>query len=128
LSGIGVVRIKLIGDRGLERLVMRGKRAVLQSFGHINPTQAVLVQDKRRITWNCIKTFSAYLGLEVGRFSLYKSGNIDACPFLSVPPDQFFPFAPRTAVRPRAGAVVDDSTITWPCEPPTVTEIISRLA
>ena len=93
---------------------MSRERAVLQTFWHIDPAQAVLVQDKRRITWNRIKTFGAYLGLEVGSFSLYKSGNIDSGPFFRVPPDQFFPFAPWMAIRPSAGAIINDSAITGP--------------
>src|SRR5207253_10091762 len=59
---------------------------------------------------------------------LYKSGNIDAGPFFGVPPDQFFPFAPWMAVRPRAGAIVNDSAIARPTVAPAVTEIISRLS
>ena len=66
---------------------MSRERSILQSFGHVDPAQAVLVQDKRRITWNRIQTFRAYLGLEVGRFPLDKSRNIDAGPFFRIPPD-----------------------------------------
>ena len=38
---------------------MSRERAVLQTFWHVDPTQAVLVQDKRRITWNRIEAFGA---------------------------------------------------------------------
>src|SRR3982751_3468560 len=86
------------------------------------------MQDERRITWNCVQTFSTYLRLVVGRFTLYKSGNVEAGPFLRVPPNQFFPFAPRTAIWPRTGAVVDDAAITRPREAPAVTEIVIGLA
>src|SRR5438067_9454514 len=104
---------------------MRGKRAVLQSFGHVNPTQAVFVQDERRITRNCIESFRSYLRLVIGRFSLHKSGNIDAGPFFRVPPDQFFAFAPWMSVRPRAGTGINDSTIARPTEAPAVAEVIA---
>src|SRR5438093_10155673 len=104
---------------------MSRQRAVLQTFWHIDPAQAVLVQDKRRITWNRIKTFGAYLGLVVRSFALYKSGNIDAGPFFGVPPDQFFAFAPGMPVRSRAGAIINDPAIARPAEAPAVTEIIS---
>src|SRR5712675_2251389 len=106
---------------------MSRQRAVLQTFGHVDPAQAVLVQDERRIAWNRIKSFGAYLGLVVGRLPLYKSGNIDAGPFFGIPPDQFFPFAPGTPVRPRAGAIINDPAIARPAEAPAVTEIVSRL-
>ena len=126
LRRIGVARIKFIRYGRLKRFVMRRERAVLQAFWHVDPAQAVLVQDKRRITWNCIETFSAYLWLIVRSFSLYKAGNVDTGPFFRVPPHKFFPFAPWTAVRPRTGAIVNDSTIARPREAPAVTEVISR--
>src|ERR1044071_6480266 len=86
------------------------------------------MQNERCITRNCIEAFSAYLGLIVGRFPLYKSGNIDAGPFFRVPPNEFFPFAPGMPVRPRAGTIVDDAAIARPCEAPSVTKIISGFA
>src|SRR6266404_4620883 len=100
---------------------MRRERAILQTFWHVDPAQAVLVQNKRRITRNRIKSFGAYLGLVVGRFTLYKSGNIDAGPFFRVPPNLFFSFTPGTAVRPRAGAIIYGSAIARPAEAPAVT-------
>src|SRR5581483_5220327 len=87
LRGISFARIQFIWHGRLERLVMRGKRSVLQAFWHVNPAQAILMQDERRIARNCIETFSAYLRFEVGGFTLYKSSNIDAGPFFGVPPD-----------------------------------------
>src|SRR6476620_3307051 len=125
LRRIGIARIKFIWYRRLERFVMSRERAVLQTLWHVDPAQAVLVQDKRRIPRNCIKTFGADLRLIVRSFPLYKSGHIDASPFFGVPPDQFFPFAPGTAVRPRASPIINDSTIARPTEAPAVTEIIS---
>src|SRR5918996_1293310 len=128
LRWISIMRIKFIRDRGFERLVMSREGAVLQTLWHIQPTQSVLMQNKWRITWNCIESFCAYLRLVVGRLSLYKSGNIDAGPFFGVPPHQFFPFAPGATVRPRTGAVVDDAAIARPREAPAVTKIIPRFA
>src|SRR4029077_11473429 len=104
---------------------MSRERAVLQTFLDVDPAQAILVQDKRRIARNCVETFGAYFGLVVGRFPLHKSGNIYAGPFFRVPPDQLFSFAPGMPVRPRAGAIVNDSAIARPTEAPAVTEIIS---
>ena len=86
LRRISLARIEFIRHGRLERLVMRGKRSVLQTFRHVNPAQAILMQDERRITRNCIETFGAYLRLKVGSFTLYESGNIDAGPFFGVPP------------------------------------------
>src|SRR5438477_9882171 len=86
------------------------------------------MQNKRRVTRNRVETFCAYLGLVVGRFPLYKSGNVDAGPFFRVPPHQFFPFAPRMAVRPRTSAVIDDAAIAGPREAPAVTKVIFRFA
>ena len=125
LRRISLARIEFIWHGRLERLVMRGKRSVLQTFWHVNPAQAILMQDERRIARNCIETFGAYLGLVVGRLSLYKSGNIDSRPFFGVPPDQFFAFAPGMPVRPGAGAIINDPAIARPAEAPAVTEIIS---
>src|SRR5438094_5654269 len=107
---------------------MSRERAVLQTFWHVDPAQAILVQNERRITWNRIKTFGAYLALVIGSFPLYKSGNIDAGPFFRVPPDQFFPFAPGMTVRPRTGAVIDDAAIAGPRKAPAVTKVIFRFA
>src|ERR1043166_4246308 len=104
---------------------MSRERAVLQTFWDVNPAQAVLVQNKRRIAGNRVEAFCAYLWLVIGSFAFYKSGHVYAGPFFRVPPHQFFSFAPRTAVRPRAGAIVNDSAITRPRETPAVTEIIS---
>src|SRR6266404_3807027 len=104
---------------------MRRERPILQTFRHVNPAQAVLVQDERRVTRNCIKALRTYLRFIVGSFPLYESRNIDAGPFFRVPPDQFFAFAPGMPVRPRAGAIINDSTIARPTEAPAVTEIVS---
>src|SRR6266403_1833534 len=125
LRRIGIARIKFIWYGRLQRFVMSRQRSVLQTLWHVDPAQAVLVLDERRITGNCIKTFGADLRLIVGRFTLYKSGYIDAGPFFGVPPHQFFPFAPGTAVRPRASPIINDSAIARPTEAPAVTEIIS---
>src|SRR5437667_10459576 len=103
---------------------MSRQRSVLQTFWHIKPTQAVLVQDERRVTGNRVQSFCAYLRLVVGRFSFHESGNVYASPFFRVPPHQFFLFAPGTAIRSRAGTIVDDAAIARPREAPAVTEII----
>src|SRR6266496_6394003 len=107
---------------------MSRKRSVLQTFWHVKPAQAVLVQNKGRVTGNRIQAFCAYLRLVIGSFSLYESRDVYARPFFRVPPHQFFSFAPRTAVRPRTGAIVNDSAITRPREAPAVTKIISGFA
>src|SRR6266478_4280770 len=104
---------------------MSRQRAVLQTFWHVDPTQAVLVQNKRRITRNRIQSFSSDLRFVIRRFSLYEPGNVYAGPFFRVPPHQFFAFTPRTAVRPRASAVINDAAIARPTEAPAVPEVIS---
>src|SRR5439155_20442087 len=103
---------------------MSRERAVLQTFWHVDPAQAILVQNERRITWNRIKTFGAYLGLVIGSFPLYKSGNIDAGPFFRVLLDQFFPFAQGMTGRPRTGAVIDVAAIAVSREATAVTWVI----
>src|SRR6266496_193037 len=107
---------------------MRRQRSILQTLGHVKPTQSFLVQNKRRITGNRVESLRAWLRFVPRGFSFYESGNVDTCPFFRVPPHQFFPFAPRTAVRPCTRAVVNDSAIARPCETPAVAEIISGLA
>src|SRR6266853_1273028 len=86
------------------------------------------MQNKRRITRNCIESFCAYLRLVVGSFSFHKARNVYAGPFFRVPPHQFFPFAPWMSVRPRTGAVIDDAAIARPREAPAMTEIIFGFA
>src|SRR5215471_12254202 len=78
LRGIRVVRVKFIRHRRFERFVMSRERPVLQAFWYIKPTQSVLMQYKWRIAWDGVETFCVYVGLVVGRFPLYESGNIDA--------------------------------------------------
>src|SRR5258707_961291 len=86
------------------------------------------MQNKWRVTGNCIEAFGAYLRLVVGRFSFHKTGNVYAGPFFRVPPHQFFPFAPWMTVRPRTGPVIDDAPIARPREAPSMTEIIFGFA
>src|SRR5215468_4683161 len=109
---------------------MSWERSIFQTFRHVNPTQSILVEHERRIAGNCVQPFCAQLRFVVGRFSLNKSGNIDAGPFVRVPvpPHQFFPFAPRTPIRSRTSAIVNDPPITRPGEPPAMAEVISRLS
>src|SRR5437879_4273165 len=104
---------------------MRRQRSILQTFWHVKPAQSVLVQNKRSITGNRVESLRAWLRFVLRSFSFYEAGNVYACPFFRVPPHQFFPFAPRTTVRPCTGTVVNDSAIARPREAPAVTEIIS---
>src|SRR5947207_6540735 len=107
---------------------MRRQRSILQPLRHAKPAQSVLVQNKRGITGNRVESLRAWLRLVFRSFSFYKAGNVYACPFFRVPPHQFFPFTPRTAVRPCTGAVVNYSAIARPREAPAVAEIISGFA
>src|SRR5262249_1938987 len=77
---------------------------------------------------NRIEAFRIELRFIIGRFSLYESGHVDARPFFRVPPHQFFALAPRTAVRSRTSAVVNDAAVARPREAPSMPEIISGLA
>src|ERR1051326_2967043 len=104
---------------------MRWEWAIVQTSWHINPAQSVLVQNERRIAGNCLEAFCTYLRLVVGSLTWHKSGNVDAGPFVRVPPHEFFSFAPGTTVRPRTGAIVNDSAIAGPTEAPAVSEVIS---
>ena len=105
---------------------MRRHRAVLQTFRHMDPAEAVLVQDKWRIARNCIESLCVS-----GRAR--KSGGLPGTnPATSmpvhfvrrVPPDQFFAFAPRLAGRSRARAIINDAAIARPGEAPAMAEII----
>src|SRR5437899_4377704 len=104
---------------------MSRKWSILQTFWHVKPAQSILVQDKRGIARNRIQAFCTYLRLVIGSFSLYESRNVYARPFFRVPPHQLFSFTPGTAVRPRTGAIVNNSAIIRPREAPAVTKIIS---
>src|SRR5712692_6486579 len=103
---------------------MRRKRPILQTLWHVKPAQSVFVQNKRRIAGNRFEAFRALLRLVLGSLCLYETGDIDADPFLRVPPHQFFPFTPGTSVRPRTGTIVNDAAITRPTEAPAMAEII----
>src|SRR5438552_13263404 len=107
---------------------MGRQRSILQTLGHIKPAQSVLVQNKRSIPGNRVESFRAWLRFVLRGFSFYKAGNVDTCPVFRVPPHQFFPFAPWTAVRPCTGTVVNDSAIARPREAPAMTEIIPGFA
>src|SRR6059058_5288582 len=107
---------------------MRRQGSILQPLRHVKPAQSVLVQNKRCITGNRVESLRAWLRFVLRSLSFYEAGNVDACPFFRVPPHQFFPFAPRAAVRPCTGTVVNDSAIARPREAPSVAEIISRFA
>src|SRR5262249_32960864 len=107
---------------------MGRERPVLQTPWHVNPSQSVLVQNKRGITGNCIEALCVYARLVIGSFPFHETGNVNAGPFLRVPPHQFFAFAPWTAIRPRTGTIVNDSPIARPTEAPAVTQIISRFS
>src|SRR6266404_5458406 len=103
---------------------MSRQRPVLQTFWHVEPAESVLVKNERRIPGNRITSSCTLVRLVLGSFPFYKSGNVYAGPFFRVPPHQFFPFAPRTAVRPRTGTIVNDSPIARPTEAPAVAEIV----
>src|SRR5947207_15392025 len=60
-------------------------------------------------------------------FSRFEIGNIDAGPFFGLPPDQFFAFAPGSAIRLGAGTIVNDAAIACPIQTPAVSESIFRL-
>src|SRR6266567_2370568 len=107
-----------------ERLVMRRKRPILQTLWHVKPAQSVFVQDKRRIAGNRVESLRTWLRLVFRSFSFYEAGNVDADPFLRVPPHQFFPFTPGTSIRPCTGPIVNDAPITRPTEAPAMAEII----
>src|SRR4029453_17656442 len=107
---------------------MRREGAVLQTFRNVHPAQAIFVQYEGRIAAVTIKTSFASSWPIIGRFVFFEIGNIDAGPFFRFPPDKFFAFAPRLAVRFRARPIVNDAAIARPTETPTVTEIILRLA
>src|SRR5437764_9900507 len=107
---------------------MRRQRPILQSLRHVPPAQSFLVQTKRCITGDRVESLRACLRFVLRSFSFYKARNVYACPFFRVPPHQFFAFAPRTAVRPCTGTVVNNSAIARPREAPTVAEIISGFA
>src|SRR5262245_12685202 len=107
---------------------MSWEGSIFQTFRYVDPSQSVLVEHEWRIAGNRVQSFCAYLRLIVGGLPLYKSCDIDTGPFFRVPPNQFFSFAPRAAVRTRTGAIVNDATIARPGEAPAMAEVISRLS
>src|SRR5579862_6628137 len=48
--------------------------------------------------------------------------------FVLVPPDEFFPLAPRLAIRPRRRPVVNDAAVVRPGEAPAVAEQVFWLS
>src|SRR5437660_7258375 len=107
---------------------MSRERPVLQTFRHVKPAQAVLVQNKRSVTGNRVESSRAWLRFVLRSFPFNEAGNVYAGPFFRVPPHQFFSFAPRTPVRPCTGTVVHDSAIARPREAPAISKILSGFA
>src|SRR6266516_5041966 len=103
---------------------MRRKRPILQTLWHVKPGQSVFMQNKGCIAGNRFEAFRARVRLVLRSLSLYETRDIDADPFLGIPPHQFFPFTPGTSVRSRTGTIVNDAAITRPREAPAMTEII----
>src|SRR5437899_10484416 len=101
---------------------MGRQRPVLQTFRNIKRAQSILVQNKWRITGNGIQAFCGFIRLVLRSFSLYEARNVYTRPFFRVPPYQFFPFAPRTAVRSRTGTIVNEPAIARPPDTPAVAE------
>src|SRR6266511_4757090 len=107
---------------------MRREWAVLQTLRNVHPAQAIFMQDEGGVAALTIQTRFVPSRSIIGRFACLKIRNINACPFFRFPPDKFFAFTPRLTVRLRAGAIINDTAIARPTEPPTVSEIILRLA
>src|SRR5947208_15357881 len=102
---------------------MSRQRPVLQTSWHVKPAQSILVQNKWRITGNGIQAFCGFIRLVLRSFSLYEARHVYTRPFFRLPPDQFFPFAPRTAVRSRTCTIVNDPETAGSTAPLAVAEL-----
>src|SRR5947208_4616446 len=122
---IRVARIERVVYRRLERFVMSRHRSILQTFRHVKPAESVFVQNERRVTALTVEPTLLILRFVIGRLVFFKLGHIDPSPISRVPPDEFLALAPRFTARPRAGAIVNDASITRPAEAPSVTKVIS---
>src|SRR6185369_13236468 len=60
-GGVRLPRVERVVDRALERLVVRGQRAVLQSRGDPDPTDAIGMQDEGLVAGDGI------VALRIGR-------------------------------------------------------------
>src|SRR5206468_9837154 len=106
------------------------ERAIVQAFGHVDPTESVLMQHEGRVARNRVQPFLLSRWSIIRRFSDRKIGDITSGPFALglVPPDQFLTFAPRLAGWAGTCSIIYDAPIAGPGKAPAVAEIVLGLA
>ena len=125
-----LARIQRIFCVRFQRLVVRGQRSILQTRSHPDPSCAVGMHDEGRIAGESFIATLLGISFRVGPLLFREIGNVMAAPlpFCFIPPDQFFPLAPRLAIRRGGTAVVQDAPIERPRESPAVTVAAAGLA
>ena len=117
------LRVQRISQQGLQRLVMRRQRPILQSAGNVQPAHAVRMKNKWPRAAKCLHPVTVLqIFPGVWRSGLLEIGSVEPSPlsFLLIPPDQLLTFAPRLSVRTRRRPVVNYAAIVGPRESPTV--------
>src|SRR5436305_10194450 len=126
---IGVARIKEIAHWRFQRLVMCREWAVVQTFGHVNPTEPVLMQHKRRVARDRVQPLFLSRRPITRSLSGREIGDVDSGPFALglVPPHQFLSLAPGLACRAGARSIIYDAPIAGPGKAPPMSQIVFRL-
>src|SRR5262249_59320800 len=128
-SRVCVARVKRVVHRRLKWLVVRRHRSILQTARHIQPPEAIFMQNKGSVAANSIKAPIISGWSKVRPLLHRKIWNIGTRPFglHSIPPNQFLAIAPRFAGRGGARSVIYNAAITRPGEAPTTAKIIFRI-
>src|SRR5947207_2569673 len=106
---------------------MRWHGAVLQPTRDVEPGKPILVQDEWSVARDAIQSRFMALRLISWFFLGWEIRLIAAHPLTlsCIPPNELFALAPRVSVRPCAGPIIYNATISRPGEAPTMAKIIS---
>src|ERR1700730_10574298 len=114
--------IDRVPDRRLERFVMSGQRSIAKPDRDPDPSEAVPVQEERLVSRQSSIALGVLRRLIVRRLRRREIGNVEARPFLAfeIPPNELLSLAPGIAVGTSGSAIVKNSPVRRPSEPPSV--------
>src|SRR5205085_6768408 len=125
-----VARIECILYRRLQRLIVRRHWSVLQTFRHMQPAEAVFVQDEGGVAGDRVESVLVSSWPKLRRFFDREIRLIVAGPFAlrRVPPNQFLALTPGLTGRTRARSIIYNAAIARPDEAPAVTQKSFRIS
>src|SRR5215469_11432732 len=109
---------------------MRGQRTVFQSARDVKPSDAIGMQGEWSRAAEANDTEAGVQIVRRGRSQVFfVVGVVETSPFFFrfIPPHQLFALAPRSAVRTRRRAVINDAAVVGPGKSPAVAEQIFRI-